>query len=65
MAKKKTMVEKLGLEPVEKYNRTNLRKRIKTLEKNLKAGSYRGQKEKTASRYLSWFKSKLKQIEAA
>lgn len=65
MAKKKTMVEKLGLEPVEKYNQTNLRKRIKTLEKNLKAGTYRGEKEKKAASYLSWFKSKLKQIKAA
>ena len=61
----KTFVEKLGLEPVEKYNRTNLRKRIRTLEKNIESGVYRGQKREKAKTYLYWFRSKLNQLKAA
>lgn len=61
----KTFVQKLGLEPVDKYNQTNLKKRIRTLEKNLKDGVYKGQKKEKARTYLYWFRSKLNQLKAA
>ena len=61
MSKKGNFIKKLGLEPTTKRTPTVLRKRIRTLKKNLKDGKYRGKLKTRAQYYLNEHISKLEE----
>lgn len=53
--KKKTWMERLGLEPVRRLNKTLCKKRVTHLRKQIKAGKYRGELLKKAKYYANWY----------
>jgi hypothetical protein len=53
-------ITKLNLEPMNTSTDSGLKKKIAQLTKLLKQGKFKGAKEVTAKRNLSWYRSKLK-----
>ncbi len=55
MKKKKTYLEKLGLAPVRKLNKSICRKRVIFLRKKIKANRYSGKLLERAKYYANWY----------
>lgn len=51
----KSFLEKMGLEPVEKLNKTICLHRSKYLKRKIKAGDFSGRLLKQARYYASWY----------
>lgn len=53
--KKKTYLEKMGLEPVDKLNKKICSERVKYLKKGIAAGKFHGPLLKQAKYYANWY----------
>jgi hypothetical protein len=54
--KKKTYLQKLGLEPVRKLNKKICRERVKFLKAQIKEEAYEGKLLERAKYYANWYK---------
>ncbi len=53
--KKKTYLEKMGLEPVDKLNKRICNERVTYLEKKIKRHEFEGKLLKQAKYYVQWY----------
>jgi len=52
---KKTYLEKLGLEPVARLNKTICKKRASFIRRNIRQGTYKGKLLERAKYYARWY----------
>ena len=57
---KKTYLEKMGLEPVDKLNKSICKKRVLLIKKKLKRNEFSGRLRKQAMYYANWYSWLLK-----